>query len=251
MGEQGDCKASYACIQMLIIYQSLLPLLVVLFSSNDLLPKLAALPIHDTHDDAAKEPYTAADPQSLVGSRRILAAVTISSSAVLAVYSVPTTSALGASSAVFAAIGLVFFERAVRGMEDEEMNGTHGSIPATAVQTGRSADSGPPQEQQLAAFRDVATVLVTICGLTSILMEPSITSAISRGPATKKYDHGWTKAYDLVIMHRIFWMLPVNILTNALMYIVVSVLSLFLHHFGRQTLIFGSFLSTELYISPF
>jgi hypothetical protein len=229
MAEQGKHEADSLGEQVLTIPQSLLPLLVVLLSTNDLLPKLASLPMHDTHDDAAKEPHTATDPPSFAGSFRLLAAATVSSGAILAAYSVPTTSALGTSSAIFAAIGLVLLERAVRGIEDEDSNGTYSSISMTGVQSGRSATSGPPKEQQLAALRDFAAIMATICGLTSILVEPSIIGAVSRGPS-KKHDHGWTRAYDFMIMQRIFWMLPVNILSNALAYIIVSGLSL--HHFA-------------------
>jgi hypothetical protein len=225
MAEQGWHETSYSYGCMLTICQSLLPLLVVLLSTNDLLPKLASLPIHDTHDHATKESHNATDSQSFAGSFRLLAAATVSSGAILAAYSVPTTSALGTSSAVFAAIGLVLLERAVRGVEDEESNGTYSSISTPAVQSGRSAVSRPPKEQQLAALRDFAAVMATICGLTSMLVEPSIVSTISRGPSTEQYDHGWTKAYDFMIMQRIFWMLPVDILTNALLYIIVSGLS--------------------------
>jgi hypothetical protein len=138
---------------------------------------------------------------------------------------VPTTTALGTSSAVFTAIGLVLFERAVRGIEDEDINVTHSSMPATGAQIGRNGAGGPSKEQQLAALRDIATALATICGLTSILMEPSITRATSQGASIKNYDHGWTKTYHVMIMQRIFWMLPVNILANALTYIIVRTIS--------------------------
>jgi hypothetical protein len=199
---------------------------VVLFSTHDVLPKLAALPMHDDHDGTTKEPHATADAPSYAGSFRLLVAVTVSSSAVLAVYSVPTTTALGTSSAIFAAIGLVLFERAVRGIEDEDLSATHGSMPATGAQLGWTAAGEPPKEQQLAALRDIATALATICGLISVLMEPSITSAVSRGPSTNKYDQGGTKVNDVMTMQRIFWMLPVNVLANALMYIIVSTISL-------------------------
>lgn len=168
------------------------------------------------------------DPQAFAGSFRLLAAATVSSGVILAAYSVLTTSTLGTSSAIFAAIGLVLLERAVGGIEDEESNGTYSSISVTGVQPGRSAVSGPPKEQQLAALRDFATVMATVCGLTLILVEPSIVGAILRGPLTKKHDQSWP-AYDFMMMQRIFWMLPVTILSNALMYIIVSGLSL--HYF--------------------
>jgi hypothetical protein len=240
MAEQGEHKDAQIYRQMLTIPQSLLPLLVVLLSTNDLLPKLASLPIHDTHDDAAKEPHTATDPPSFAGSFRLLAAATVSSGAILATYSVPTTSALGTSSAVFAAIGLVLLKRAVRGIEDEESSGTYSSVSMTGVHSGRIVTGGPPKEQQLAALRDFAAVMATICGLTSILVEPSIIGAVSRGPS-KKHDHGWTRAYDFMVMQRIFWMLPVNILSNALAYIIVSGLSL--HHFASLRIDTASILS--------
>ncbi|KAH8707605.1 hypothetical protein GQ44DRAFT_715674 [Phaeosphaeriaceae sp. PMI808] len=177
--------------------KSLLPLLVFLVSSNELLPKLTALPLHHaTHDDDAKEASSLSDSLSHGGSFRLLAVITVSAGAVLAIYAVPSTSALGISSALFAATGLVLFERAARGVEDDE--------------------------QQLATLRDAAFILTIICGLASILVEPSMHGAVSWEPVTAYLDKDWKMVHDFRVLQRILWMIPVHGVINVFTFIILS-----------------------------
>ena len=197
---------------MLILYQSLLPLLVVLVTRNELLPKLIELPIHGAHDDAAKDPHSTSDPPSQASAYRVLAVATVSAGAVLAIYSVPSTTALGISSAIFAATGLVLLEAAIKSVEDDSMTGAYAPVSANGVRPRRSSMSGPSREQQLVALRDFAAALTTVCGLASILVEPSMSNATSWEPTLHTFR----------LLQRILWMVPVSVLVNILMFIIVS-----------------------------
>jgi hypothetical protein len=222
MGDKGDFAIGYYQGPGLTVYQSLIPFLVVLVSSNELLPKLTALPIHGAHDDAAKEPYNSSDTQPHAGSFRILAVATFSAGAVLAVYSVPATSALGVSSALFAATGLVLFERATKNIEDDDTTDTHEYMPAGGAPSGSGPSSGTSKGQQLATLRDVAATMAIVCGLASILVEPSTSKTISWQPVYRHYDRDWRTVHGFRILQRTLFMVPVNVLFNVLMYTIVS-----------------------------
>jgi hypothetical protein len=227
---------------VLTLGQSLLPLLIVLLSGSQLLPTFALLPTHEGHDDAAKEPHGSADSAPYYGSFRILAVVTLSATIVLAAYSVPTTSALGISSTIFTATGLVLLERTARGTEDENTQGVHGAVSADGA---RISPDGLSREHQLAVLRDVAATLTAACGLASLFLESSTNSAIPSHATNKSYDRGWKTVHESMMLQRIFWMVPVNVLTNAFMYMIVS---FFIFNARTITLTFSSFFSTVLCI---
>jgi hypothetical protein len=151
--------------------------------------------------------------------------ITGSSTAILVGYAVPATIVLGLSSAVFAAAGLVLLERAIKGVVDDDTSALHEAVPSHDVQTGRNASTRPSQGLQLAVLRDLAATLAVICTLASLFMEPSV-YGIYRQPASRKHQQHWAKGHDSMILQQIIWMVPVNVLTNALMYFIVSSLSL-------------------------
>jgi hypothetical protein len=192
-----------------------------------LLPKLTALPTHDIHDDAAKEPYDILDSQSHKSSARFLMVITGSATAILVAYAVPATIVLGLSSAIFAAAGLVLLEKAIRGMADDDTSAIHEAVSNADVQTGRKPSIRPSQGLQLAVLRDAAATLTIICTLASLLIEPSV-YGIYRQPASRKHQQHWTRGHDSIVLQQIIWMVPVNIINNALMYFIVSSLSLYL-----------------------
>jgi hypothetical protein len=224
----------------------LLPLLVVLISGNHLLPKLASLPTHDGHDDAAKEPQTASDSTSYYGSLRILAVATFSAAVVLAIYSVPTTSALGFSSTIFAAAGLVLLETTATSTEDGDTQGLYGTVSTDGAHSTRTSPHGLSREQQLAALRDVAAALTAACGLASLWLESSTRGSSSFQKTDGSDEPGWKTAHQPVMLQRILWMIPVNVLTNALMYMIVS--CLLVPDMMFDALTFRSFLNTALCI---
>lgn len=204
---------------MLTILKGLLPLLVVLLT-NVVLPKLASLPTHDSHDDAAKEANDS-DPQLQNYSSVFLFLITGSATTALLAYTLPATIVLGLSSAIFTAVGLVLLERATRGVEDDDTSGMYESMPGTGTQTGRSRSRNTPTASQLSVLRDVSATLALICILASMSMEPSIYN-IYREPPSRKHQQHWTKGHDSAILQRIAWIIPVTVTTNALMYILVS-----------------------------
>ncbi|KAF2824975.1 hypothetical protein CC86DRAFT_371441 [Ophiobolus disseminans] len=192
--------------------RSLLPLLVILTSRNDLLPKLTELPTYGAHDDAAKEPQSPSDTPSQASVYRTLAVVTGSAAAVLAIYSVPSTVALGLSSAIFTATGLVLLDTTTRTADNGFTTGAYVPVSANGVRTRRSSVAGPSKEQPLVVLRDFATALSAACGLASMLVEPSLSSAISWEPTLQTFK----------VLQCILWMIPVNVFANVLLFFTLS-----------------------------
>jgi hypothetical protein len=207
---------------VLTLFKGLIPLLVVLLT-NGILPKLASLPTHDSHDDAAKE-ASDTDPQLQNYSSVFLFLITGSATTALLAYTLPATIVLGLSSAIFTAVGFVLLERATRGIEDDDTSGIYEPMPVTGTQTGRGRNRTTPTVSQLSVLRDASATLAMICVLASMSMEPSIYN-IYREPPSRKHQQHWTKGHDSAILQRIAWMVPVNVMTNALMYIIVSQLA--------------------------
>ncbi|KAH4927377.1 hypothetical protein HBI26_130190 [Parastagonospora nodorum] len=199
--------------------KGLLPLLVVLLT-NGILPKLASLPTHDSHDDAAKE-ASDTDPQLQNYSSVFLFLITGSATTALLAYTLPATIVLGLSSAIFTAVGFVLLERATRGVEDDDTSGLYEPMHGTGTQTGRGRNRTTPAVSQLSVLRDASATLAMICVLASMSMEPSIYN-IYREPPSRKHQQHWTKGHDSAILQRIAWMVPVNVMTNTLMFILLS-----------------------------
>jgi hypothetical protein len=185
------------------------------------LPKFASLPTHDTHDDAAKEANEVSGTQPHRYRSLLLFLITASATTALAIYSIPAAIVLGLCSAIFTAFGLVLLERATGGVEEDHGSGIYEVGSAGVSQPGRRRSSRTPSSTQLATIRDIAATLAFTCALASMLIEPSVYS-IYREPLSRKHQQHWTKGYDSMILLRILWMVPVNAITNSLMYIIVS-----------------------------
>lgn len=152
-----------------------------------------------------------------------MAALTVSASIALAVYTVSTTSALGFSSVLFAATGLVLFEAALKGAEDDSENRTRGNESANGSFPRRGSISGARSGQSLAALRDVAATITTVCGIASCFMEPSIiATSISWEPVYRAYDLDWTDVHNYQILQQILWMIPTKVIVNVLTFVMVS-----------------------------
>jgi len=136
----------------------------------------------------------------------------VSAGAVLAIYSVPSTVALGLSSAIFAGTGLVLLEKAIKNAEDDSTTEAYVPVSANGVRPRRNSLARSSKEQQLNALRDFAAALSTACGLASMLVEPSVSSAVSWKPTLQSFQ----------ILQRILWMVPVRVLANALIFYIVS-----------------------------
>jgi hypothetical protein len=174
---------------VLTVSQAFLPLITALIPASELAQHLPIL------DGPAAEPKTAgAQPQGYWK----LAVLTASASAGLAIYTLPTTLALGFSSAVFTASGLVILESTIQ-----------------------AATSGA-QPQRFAALRDVAVAMAVVCGVAALLMEPSLTaSAISWKPVYGEYSQEWRDVHNFRILLRFLWMIPVHAMLNVLVCLMV------------------------------
>lgn len=152
----------------------------------------------------------------------LLVALTVSAGAVLAIFVVPTTSALGFCSVIFAAIGFVLFESTLRSATN---NSESSRRPASAsgAPSRHDVPAVSSTVQQLAVLRDVAIAIALMCGLAAILVEPSLTSSmISWEPVYREYDMDWRDVHNHRILQRFLWTIPVSAVSNVLVLIVVS-----------------------------
>ncbi|KAJ4362025.1 hypothetical protein N0V83_010966 [Neocucurbitaria cava] len=201
--------------------KALLPLFVVLLSDNELIAKHVALPIHTLLDDPAAKSNAPSETHSHTGSYRILATLTVSASVVLSTYTVSTTSTLGFSSVLFAATGLVLFGVALKGTEDDGENNTRELGSANGISPRRNSISGLLKEQQLAALRDVAAIMMTVCGIASYFMEPTMTATtVSWESVYRDYKQDWSTVHNLRILQEVLWMVPVQVFVNAFTFVM-------------------------------
>jgi hypothetical protein len=192
--QTSSARGGYDQVHVLTMLQALLPLLTAVISENELLSKHFALPTTNLDGSAAETKTSGAQPQSY----GMLAVLTASASAGLAIYAVSTTLALGLSSAIFTATGLVIFESAIQ-----------------------AATSGA-QPQRFAALRDVAAAIAVICGVAALLMEPSLTaSSISWEPVYREYSREWRDVHNFRTLQRFLWMIPVHAVLNILTFLMV------------------------------
>lgn len=193
--------------------QGLLPLFAVLVSNYEQLSKHITLPFYSPLDEAASPSTISPESRSQHGSHRLLAALTVSASAVLAIYSTSPTFVLGISSAMSAAIGLVFFGEAVTGAKDDNPGGSRGLVSANGTFSRRGSTVGTRNEQRVAALRDVAAAMTLMCGLATCLMEPT-TSHVS-----------WQPGHYHQTIQRILWTIVANVVSNILVFLIVSACS--------------------------
>ncbi|KAI4694455.1 hypothetical protein J4E81_006673 [Alternaria sp. BMP 2799] len=203
--------------------KALIPLFTALFSENQLVAKHLALPTWTILDGPAAETKTSPERQLHTESYGVLAVLVVSASAVLGVYAVPTTVALGLSSAIFASTGLVLFESTIQAATEEGEGGKRGLGSANGSTLRRASVNGASRPQRLAALRDVAVAIAVVCGIASILTESSLTaSTISWEPVYREYDREWRDVHNFRILQRFLWMLPVHTTVNVLVFVLIS-----------------------------
>ncbi|KAH7082135.1 hypothetical protein FB567DRAFT_561994 [Paraphoma chrysanthemicola] len=201
------------------LFKSLLPFFVTLISKNEVMSRLLALP---SHDDTTHESADSPDTHSYVGSFRILAVTTVSAVAVLLIYTVPTTSTLGVSSVIFTATGLLLFGSATGSAEDGTGDGAYEFVSTNQPATRSSTSHVLPREQQVAAVRDIAASLAAICGLASILIEPTIRDATTWQSVYRSTDHDAMVVQEYGTLWRIVWTVLVHVITNFLLSLLIS-----------------------------
>jgi hypothetical protein len=247
LGLSAICDRAACDKQGIWATKVLIPFFAVLFSENELVVKHFALPTHTVLDDAAAETKTSPERQPHHESYGILAVLTVSASVGLGVYAVPTTVALGLSSAIFAAIGLVLFESTTKVAAESGEGSKRGSASANGGISRRASMSGASRPQRLAALRDVAVAIAAVCGIASILTESSLTaSTISWEPVYREYDREWRDVHNFRILQRFLWMLPVHSIVNVLVFILIS-------QFGAvhtSLLAICSLLAAKLHFAP-
>ncbi|OSS50921.1 hypothetical protein B5807_04228 [Epicoccum nigrum] len=199
----------------------LLPLFAVLVSENELLSRHLNLPTHARSDstDSTSSP----EKPSSKRPADLLVTLTIAASAALGIYITSTTSALGISSAIFAASGLVLFEIAARGTKDDSDNGTPGLMSADGSFSRRGSVSSSRKVQELAALRDVAAAITVICGIAVYMMEPSVApGAATWEPMYREFDRDWKTVHDYRTVRQVLFMIIINVALNLFTYLILQ-----------------------------
>ncbi|KAF1938575.1 hypothetical protein EJ02DRAFT_410175 [Clathrospora elynae] len=203
--------------------KALLPFFTGIISESQLFSKHLALPTYTILDGPAAETKSASEAHSHAEPYWIVAVLTVAASAALSVYTASTTFALGLSSVIFAAAGLVLFESTIRGATEDNEGGKRGLVSANGSISRRASISGARREHQLAALRDVAAAMTVVCAIASSLMESSPTaSSITWEPVYREYDQNWRDVHNYRILQRFLWMIPVNTVVNILTFIMLS-----------------------------
>jgi len=199
----------------------LLPLFAVLISENELLSRHLALPTHARSDSS--DSNSSSEKPSSKRPSDLLVTLTIAASAATSIYITSTTSALGISSAIFAASGLVLFEIAVRGTKDDSEGGARGLMSADGAFSRRGSVSSSRKAQELAALRDVAAAMTVICGIAVYMMEPSVApGAATWEPLYREFNRDWKTVHDFRTVRQVFFTTIVNVASNLLMFLIVS-----------------------------
>ncbi|KAH7135106.1 hypothetical protein B0J11DRAFT_152762 [Dendryphion nanum] len=200
-----------------------LPLLVVLFSDSGILANHPGLPLHYAEDPLVDSP-SSLDKGSHSSSSRFLVVATVSALTALATrYKSPSTFALGISSVIFTAAGLVLLETALKSSKDDTDTNKRGFMSANGTLSRRQSFHAANKDQQLASLRDVAVVVMIACGMTSYMIEPAINPrALSWTPV---YEHMWgnwqPKEYQITVEECLFTMVATAI-TNMASYFMLS-----------------------------
>ncbi|KAF1958292.1 hypothetical protein CC80DRAFT_524453 [Byssothecium circinans] len=205
--------------------KGLLPLLVTLLSENELLSKYAVLPTRAT---TTESPSDTPGPEGRTPTRSFwLIGTTIASASVVLStrFNTSATTALGISSIIFAATGLALLSSILKFCRDDALLGKSG--PASGKSTPRSpTTTGAQREQKFAVLRDVAGVMVVVCGVASWLMEPRITRyAISWQSVLRELPWspgGWKVLHYHRTIQQVLWMICVNAIVHVLTFVLVS-----------------------------
>lgn len=204
--------------------QGLLPLFVCLASEYGLLAKALALPSYHPAPNFTSDSTTANDAQSpsSAKSARLLAIATVSASIALACrYTTAPTSALGLSSVIFTAAGLVLFEQALKSStEDSPSRKAYMSVKGTF---SRRNSHSTPKDRQIAAVRDIAFAITIVCGLATYMIEPPISRrAMTWEPVYRELAGDWKTLHFQRTVRRVVLMIFVNVFVNVLVSVVVS-----------------------------
>ncbi|CAI6333045.1 unnamed protein product [Periconia digitata] len=217
--------------------KGLLPLFITILSENELLSKLTVLP---KHESALNPP----SPEQKRFSRSflVLLSATVSASVVLStIFAIPSTSALGISSVIFAATGLVLFYTSLKSISGDMGDAKIGN-GANKDTNSSPLNSRQQWNQSLVVLRDVAAILAVACGIGASVFEPRITPrhiawepeirGVPQGPG------GWKALHYHRTIQQVVSMVCVNIIVHSLTYILII----------QEGPVFTSFISVCSYI---
>ena len=199
---------------------------MVVLADHNVLSTHLGLPSYEPPvDDAASDSssiVSEAKPRS--GSWRILAVVTASALAALATRpgTAPPTTALGLSSVIFTAAGLVLFESSLRSSTDDG-DARRGLMSANGTVLRRNSVHGTHKDHQLSSLRDVALVMTALCSTAAYLCEPAITPrAITWQSSYRPLQGDWTTLHYHRLIQQCLLMVFVNVLVNILLFFMVN-----------------------------
>lgn len=210
------------------VAQGLLPLLVVLFPETDALSKHLPLSTRSPPTNPSKESGSAADQYVFSPSFRVLAVAALSASLALSTgFTASPTFALGVSSVIFAAVGFVLFDQALKTSNKDGTSHKSPQILANGGLQRSGMGDEPTRKEQFAVLRDVAAIMVLACGLAAYLMEPQITSSTISWEPIYRFGGGAVKTvrhYKTVQL--VLVLILVNTLINAMTFSLVSLLNI-------------------------
>ncbi|PVH96241.1 glycosyltransferase family 90 protein [Periconia macrospinosa] len=213
--------------------KGLLPLLVTLLSESELLSKHSAPPNLNT---------AIPDPKRPTKSFLVLCAATVSASIVLSTqFTAPATSALGISSIIFTATGLVLFSSSLK-----LSNGEMGDAKNGTVSNKDNSLSTPSSRlqliQNLVVLRDVAAVIAVTCGISACFFEPRISPHRIAWPPdmrnTPQGPGGWKTLHYHRTVRSVLSMICINTIVHILTFVMIN----------QEDAIYTSFLSVCSYI---
>jgi hypothetical protein len=184
--------------------------------------KHIALPAYNKLDDATSDNSPVSERRLHARSFRLLAVITVTATAALANgYTITSTTALGVSSVIFTATGLVLFESALQSSKDDN-DKERGLMSANGTFSRRTSPQGAQREQLLASLRDVAMVVALVCGMATYFVEPAITPhAISWEPVYRQLPGDWKTLHYHRTVQQCLLMILVNLLVNTLLFFMV------------------------------
>lgn len=188
-----------------------------------MLARHLSLPIYTRPTDVAKEGAATSESQSQSTSFRLLAVLTLSASFALSTpFTASQTTALGISSVIFAAVGFVLLEQAIKSTASDEVSHKSPQIIANGTASREKISDAPTKTQQLVALRDVAAVLALLCGLAAYFMEPRLGSEMVSWEPVYRFGGGTVKSVrHYRTMQLVMVFIVVNVFVNVLTFLMV------------------------------
>ncbi|ORY14895.1 hypothetical protein BCR34DRAFT_672326 [Clohesyomyces aquaticus] len=201
--------------------KAFLPLLVVFVSESELWSRHLPLPVYNSFDDSASDGGASPEKRPHTKSYKLLAIATSSAAAALACrYSTSATTALGLSSVLFTAAGLVLFENALKTNRDDSDGERRGFVSANGTFSRRQSLEGAQREAHIAALRDVAAIMTIACGIAAFFIEPLKPNGFTWEPVYREYAADWkTVSYHRTVQS-VIWMIFVSAIVNTLFFFI-------------------------------